>query len=108
MKYLYIFLIAILTFSCAGYRKTHFPITSIELGVTKEDFMHKFGIPFKSDVYRSENNLIEILSYKEAVDVSSYTYILTSVFTFKNSILVNMEQKEEYPDNPNINVKPTK
>lgn len=106
MKHIGIFLfIIIFLYSCAGYRTTKFSDNTIALGMSKEFVLKKFGSPFKTDIYRESENLFELIYYKEAVDVTSYTYILTSILTFKNSILINIEQTEEYlPDIPNIKI----
>jgi len=77
--------------SCAGYRVTKFTTGSIKLGDKKEVILKKFGKPFKSDLQKED----EVIYYKEVVDVSSYTYILTTKLTFENSILIGIEQNEE-------------
>lgn len=86
--------------SCAGYRVTKITDNSVKLGDKKEFVVKKIGKPFKTESYNNNNKLYEIIYYKEAVDVSSYTYILTSVLTFEDSILIKIDQKDE--PTPNI------
>ncbi len=71
-------------FSCGGYRKTQFTASSINVGMNKETVFKRFGAPFKTHSYRKDKNLYEIFYYKEPVDVSGYTYIVTTILTFKN------------------------
>ncbi len=104
MKYsISIILILSLLLSCAGYRKTTFTLNSLRLGDSINSVTKKYGNPFKSDVYNQNNIHLTKIYYKEPVDVSSYTYMLTTILTFKDSVLINIEQKENYlPDGKNI------
>lgn len=77
--------------SCAGYRATKIITNTINIGDKKEFVLKKLGKPFKIDSKKGS----DIFYYKEVVDVSSYTYILTTELTFENSILVEIKQKEE-------------
>ncbi|WP_198008512.1 hypothetical protein [Flavobacterium sp. ACAM 123] len=78
-------------------------MNSVRLGDSIDSVTKKYGNPFKSDVYNQNDIHLTKIYYKEAVDVSSYTYILTTVLTFKDSVLINIEQKENYlPDRKNI------
>lgn len=97
MRFLVLFL-SIIFYSCAGYRVTKFSTNSIRIGDNKELVIEQFGNPFKVE----KNKSLEVLYYKEAVDVSNYTYILTTILTFENSVLVKMEQKEEIPNKVEI------
>lgn len=107
-NFISIILILGLLFSCAGYRKTKFTLDSLRLNDNINSVIKKYGVPFKSDVYNQNDIRLTKIYYKEVVDVSSYTYILTTVLTFKNSVLINIEQKENYlPDGQKIiNVEP--
>lgn len=91
-----IILLLILFFSCASYRKTKFTLDSVKLGDDIHLVVKKYGNPFKSDVYNENNVHWTKIYYKEAVGVSGYTYILTTALTFKDSILVKIEQKDKY------------
>ena len=102
MKYLILCLLLI-NLSCAGYRTTHFTGNSIRVGMNKESVIKKFGNPFKTDAYAENEKNIEILYYKEIVDVSSYTYVLTSILRFEDSILTKITQEEEFM--PDISIK---
>ncbi len=103
MKYLILCLLLINLYSCAGYRTTHFTSNSIRVGMNKESVIKKFGDPFKTDTYDENEKHIEILYYKEIVDVSSYTYALTSILRFEDSILTKITQEEEFM--PDITIK---
>lgn len=98
MKKVIAVLLSVIFYSCAGYRITKFSEKSVQLGISKEFIMDKFGPPFKVEKSQS----IETLYYKEAVDASGYTYILTTSLIFENSVLIKMEQKEEIPDKVKI------
>jgi hypothetical protein len=69
----------------------------------KEFVMKKFGKPFKTNSYTENQKSIDILYYKEIVDVSGYTYVLTSILFFENSILAKITQEEEFI--PDISIK---
>ncbi|WP_423128665.1 hypothetical protein [Gaoshiqia sp. Z1-71] len=103
MKYLISCLLLVGLYSCAGYRTTQFTSNSVCIGMNKESVVKKFGKPFKTDTYTEDKKNIEILYYKEIVDVSSYTYVLTSILLFENSILTKITQEEEYI--PDISIK---
>ena len=103
MKYLVLCLLSMTLYSCAGYRTTQFTSNSICIGMNKESVIKKFGKPFKTDSYPEDKKNIEILYYKEIVDVSSYTYALTSILLFENSILTKITQEEEFI--PDISIK---
>lgn len=95
MKRLSYILIILLFNSCAGYRTTKFTPDSLNLGVDIEYVINKYGNPFKTDIYVEDKVLCKILYYKEVVDVSSYTYIVTTILRFNDSVLVNIEHLEE-------------
>lgn len=103
MKYLILCLLLINLYSCAGYRTTHFTTNSVSLGMKKESIIKKFGVPFKTDSYAENEKGIEVLYYKEIVDVSSYTYVLTSILLFEDTILTKITQEEEFM--PDISIK---
>ena len=103
MKYLILCLLLINLYSCAGYRTTHFTSNSVSIGMNKESAIKKFGKPFKTDSYAADKKNIDILYYKEIVDVSSYTYMLTSILLFENSILTKITQEEEFI--PDVSIK---
>jgi hypothetical protein len=101
-----IILILCLIISCAGYRKTRFTLTSVKLGDHINLITQRFGIPFKSSAQFQNDTLLTKVYYKEAVDISSYTYMLTTELIFKDSVLTNIVQNEEYlPNGQVINIK---
>jgi hypothetical protein len=75
-------------------RKSMFIKNDIDVGVTKSSFVKTYGPPFSSSI---EENGVEVLEYKEVVDVKEYTYILSSKFYFKNSKLFKTVQEEKDP-----------
>ncbi|WP_200871237.1 hypothetical protein [Saccharicrinis fermentans] len=78
-------------------------MNSVRLGDSIDSVTKKYGNPFKNDVYNQNDIYLTKIYYKEVVDVSTYIYMLTTVLTFKDSILINIEQKENYlPDGKNI------
>ncbi len=90
-----LFLFIALLFICScGARKSMFSDNSIHKGISKTEFIEKFGTPFSSSL---EEDGMEILEYKEVVDVREYTYVLSSKFYFNNSELVKMKQEENEP-----------
>ena len=94
MKHLWlIILIAVFAASCAGHRIPKFSADTIKLGDRKELVMRKFGTPF---MVKSKEGYDE-LYYKEVVDVSSYTYILTTELVFEKGILIEINQSNEVP-----------
>lgn len=96
MKSTILIIFFILLFSsCAGYRTTKITTNIINIGDKKEFVLKKLGKPFKMESQKES----EILFYKEVVDVSSYTYILTTELTFENSILIKIKQSEEQTPN---------
>lgn len=94
MKHLWsIILIAVSATSCAGYRTTKFSPDTIKLGYKKELVMRKIGNPF---MVKSKEGY-DRLYYKEVVDVSSYTYILTTELVFEKGVLIEINQSDEVP-----------
>ena len=74
---------------------TRFTLSTVRLGDSKKCILGKFGKPFSITLQED----LEVLFYKEVVDVSSYTYILTTKLTFKNSVLMQIDQiEEQIPD----------
>lgn len=96
MKCLSTILIIVLFLSCAGYRNTKFTLDSVSLGDNIELVTKKYGNPFKIDINTENEIPIKKFYYKEAVDVSSYTYMLTTILTFRDSVLIDIEQHEKY------------
>lgn len=87
-----------ITSLCSCYTKkqiSRFSSSRVELGFNKKEFINKFGEPFSKVVsYNSENKLEEKLFYKEELYLGVW-YIVTSIFTFQDSILIKQELKED-------------
>ena len=90
-------------FLCSCYTKkqiSRFTTSKVELGITKSDFLTKFGQPFsQTQSFTLENELEEKLYYKEKFNLSALYkeagFIVTTIFTFQNSKLVKQEIKED-------------
>ena len=85
-----------LFFSCAGYRKTKFTLNSLNLCDSINSVIKKYGMPFKTNIYNQNDICLTKIYYKEVVDVSSYRYMLTTELTFKDAVLVKIDQKEDH------------
>lgn len=100
MKFIAVRMIVFLciTSLCSCYtqkRNSRFSVNRVELGFNKEDFVNKFGKPFSQSVSsNSENKMEEQLYYKEELYLGMW-YIVTSIFTFQDSKLVEQEIKED-------------
>ena len=92
-----------ITALCSCYTKkqiSRFTTSKVELGITKSDFLAKFGQPFsQTQSFIHENELEEKLYYKEKFNLSALYketgFIVTTIFTFQNSKLVKQEIKED-------------
>lgn len=92
-----------ITALCSCYTKkqiSRFTTSKVELGITKNDFLTKFGQPFsKTQSLTHENELEEKLYYKEKFNLSALYketgFIVTTIFTFQDSKLVKQEIKED-------------
>lgn len=99
MKYYICFFLVLILYSCGGYRTTKFTLHSLNIGESLCVIIDKYKKPFKTETHYEMDVRIDNLYYKEVVDVSSYTYILTTVLTFKNLKLIDIKQIDEYiPD----------
>ena len=78
-----------------------FSDTQVELGMSQDDFIQKFGKPFNKEMsYTYDNHKRETLFYKEDLYRGSW-FIVTTAFTFVDSKLVSQEVvKEERQFNP--------
>ncbi|GEM_PF-1193853 len=92
---------SVLLSSCIplSWSRTKFTPEQLQEGMRQEEVVKKFGQPFKRDSRKLETGTEDVYYYKEAVDVpkSSYTYILTTILTFKNGIMTDMKQVESEP-----------
>ncbi len=70
-----------------------FTSENVKLGMSKEEFILKFGKPFKESFMIDGNKVRhDVLYYKEAM---GYQYVLNTIFRFENDILVSQEQGNE-------------
>lgn len=96
MKYLFLIIISVALSSCAfTYRTTKFTPNDMYIGMDKELVLKTFGTPFKSSRYVDQGKNMEILHYKEIVEVMAYDYDLTTILLFENSKLIKITQEDE-------------
>ncbi|WP_055096008.1 hypothetical protein [Gabonia massiliensis] len=72
-----------------------FVTSAISLGISKQDFLAKYGLPFSQEMnYNDNGQKEEKLLYKEELYKGSW-YIVTTSFTFQNSKLIKQEIVKE-------------
>lgn len=72
-----------------------FATSAIDLGISKQDFLAKYGLPFSQEMnYNDNGQKEEKFLYKEELYKGSW-YIVTTSFTFQNSKLVKQEIVKE-------------
>lgn len=94
---LIVFLSLSLLFSGCYMSKTmsEFVKTNVELGITKDDFIKKFGEPYSINKGTNENgDYQEVLFYKEQLYREDW-YIVTTSFVFVNGKLEKQEVVKE-------------
>lgn len=93
---LFLLVCSALLYGCGVTRQTSkFSVDTIELGITKKDFLDKWGKPFSQDrLLTSSNDLEEKLYYNEKMYIGDW-YIVTTAFTFRNSKLIKQEIVKE-------------
>lgn len=96
-RFISIVTIFVLLTSCVYNRSTIYPNKDVEIGMSKNDIIRKYGKPFKEELSKGDNGITEILCYKENLYVGAYEYILSTYFYFHNSKLIKKDQKEESP-----------
>ena len=97
MKHINIKIFSILflciTALCSCHTKkqiSRFTTDKVELGISKSNFLAKFGQPFsQTQSFTHGNELEEKLYYKET------GFIVTTIFTFQDSKLIKQEIKED-------------
>lgn len=97
-KVLILTLTVFLLSSCGLYKTSSRFVTDILPGITKKEFVRKYGEPFSRNVSYDENHVLhETLFYKELLFINTGV-ATTTAFHFKDGILINQELvKEEIP-----------
>jgi hypothetical protein len=102
MKYLsLVFFAIVLLGSCQDNdntpqkRTTKFTSEAIYIGMQKKLVIEAFGEPFNMDSYSVDSKRIDILYYKEIVDIDAYPHILTTILYFGNGDLETINQESE-------------
>lgn len=99
MKHI-LLLMAVTTLLCGCgtvQKASKFTEQDIELGMTKNDFLNKCGRPFSQERnFTSLNEQEEKLYYKEQIYKEQW-YVVTTVFTFRDSKLISQEIVKEEP-----------
>ncbi|MEG1948860.1 MAG: hypothetical protein RR137_00635 [Odoribacter sp.] len=109
MKKICIFCILLsLLCSCSTFRHiSKFSNSKIELGVTQQEFVSRYGKPYNQEVSYSDNITTKKLLYKEGLYVKDW-YIITTAFYFENDKLVKQEVVKEERRFQNCNCETTK
>ena len=101
MNRIYISLISIVCLvitSCsttAFIKKSQFNANLESIGMSKTNFILKYGEPYKMSFYYDKNNtLYEELYYKEQIFNTVY-FTINTVVVFKDSLLISQGQKDE-------------
>lgn len=78
-------------------RVSKFAEKDIELGMAKNDFLKAWGVPFCQERnFTSLDGQEEKLYYKEQVYKEQW-YVITTVFTFRDSKLISQKIAKEEP-----------
>ena len=79
---------------CNCYSSKHistFSANHVELGMSKQNFIFKYGKPFNQETqYNKENQLEEKIFYKKELNSGGW-YAVTTCFTFQNSRLIKQK-----------------
>nr|WP_209919348.1 DUF2845 domain-containing protein [Chryseobacterium jejuense] len=92
------FLILLFVISCKTSSK--FTSESVNIGMTKEQVISKFGKPYKSEFKgdKETTELQESLFYKENFNMGNSS--ITNILIFKGGKLVALKQGKESESNP--------
>lgn len=96
MKGIYIFWLSLfLLFGCSTFRHiSKFSNNKIELGITQQEFVSRYGKPYTQEITCTDNVIIKKLLYKESLYIGSW-YVITTAFIFENERLVKQEVIKE-------------
>lgn len=83
-----------------------FSKNQIEMGITQQAFINKYGKPYNQEISCSDNTTTIKLLYKEELYVKDW-YIITTAFYFENDKLVKQEVVKEERRFQNCNCKTT-
>lgn len=99
------FICASLLESCASYYHTKYVNADVNIGMTKDALVAKYGQPYSEEMSEDEGTLTEVLSYKETwVD----GHELKTRFYFRDGRLVRKTQDEIQPSKVVVKEKDTK
>ena len=70
---------------------TRYVNADISIGMTKEVVVSKYGRPYSEEMFIDEDELMEILSYKE---ILAYGSMLKTSFFFRDGRLIRKTQEE--------------
>lgn len=96
MKRICLFCI-LLSLLCGCAATKHISVFSknqVELGVTQQQFIGKYGKPYNQEISRSNDITTIKLLYKEGLYVKDW-YLITTAFYFENDKLVKQEVVKE-------------
>lgn len=106
MKKVYIVCLLLLLLCGCGTTKhiSAFSKNQVEMGITQQEFINKYGKPYNQEVSYSDNITTKKLLYKEGLYVKDW-YIITTAFYFENDKLVKQEVVKEERRFQNCNCK---
>ena len=76
---------------CRSLYHTRYVNADISIGMTKEVVVSKYGRPYSEEMFIDEDELMEILSYKE---ILAYGSMLKTSFFFRDGRLIRKTQEE--------------
>lgn len=96
MKRICIFCILLsLLWSCAAAKRISvFSKNQVELGVTQQQFISKYGKPYNQEISNNDNVTTIKSLYKEELYINGW-YNITTAFYFENDKLVKQEVVKE-------------
>lgn len=89
------YLLLSLLCGCAATKHiSAFSKNPVEMGMTQQKFINKYGKPYNQEISCSDNITTIKLLYKEGLYVKGW-YIITTSFSFENDKLVKQEILKE-------------
>lgn len=90
-KYVCAAVCAVLLSGCIAFKAaTRFSDEKVVPGMTKKEFVAKFGKPYNRSFFTEDGVLYETLFYKEEMHTGAW-FIVTTAFHFEDSRLVGQE-----------------
>lgn len=84
----------LLSLLCGCAAISTFSKIPVELGVTQQEFINKYGEPYNQEISCSDNITTKKLLYKEELYIDGW-YAIATAFYFENDKLVKQEVLKE-------------